>query len=46
MCICVHLWSVFLERIRAQFGKQAEVYARMRQTTDERSLNALVQLTG
>jgi hypothetical protein len=25
-----------LERIRAQFGKQAEVYARMRQTTDER----------
>ena len=35
-----------LERIRAQFGKQAEVYARMRQATDERSLNALVQLTG
>lgn len=31
-----------LERIRAQFGKQADVYARMRQTTDERSLNALV----
>src|SRR5262245_32682486 len=35
-----------LERIRAQFGKQAEVYARMRQTTDERSLNALVQVCG
>ena len=35
-----------LERIRAQFGKQADVYARMRQTTDERSLNALVQVSG
>ena len=35
-----------LERIRAQFGKQADVYARMRQTTDERSLNALVSLSG
>jgi ubiquinone/menaquinone biosynthesis C-methylase UbiE len=35
-----------LERIRAQFGKQADVYARMRQTTDERSLNALVQISG
>ena len=35
-----------LERIRAQFGKQAEVYAHMRQTTDERSLNALVQVCG
>lgn len=34
-----------LERIRAQFGKQAEVYARMRQTTDEKSLNALVQIS-
>jgi ubiquinone/menaquinone biosynthesis C-methylase UbiE len=35
-----------LERIRAQFGKQADVYARMRLTTDERSLNALVQVSG
>ncbi len=35
-----------LERIRAQFGKQADVYARMRQTTDERSLNALVLVSG
>jgi ubiquinone/menaquinone biosynthesis C-methylase UbiE len=35
-----------LERIRAQFGKQADVYARMRQTTDEKSLNALVQISG
>jgi ubiquinone/menaquinone biosynthesis C-methylase UbiE len=35
-----------LERIRAQFGKQADVYARMRQATDETSLNALVSLCG
>jgi ubiquinone/menaquinone biosynthesis C-methylase UbiE len=35
-----------LDRIRAQFGKQADVYARMRQTTDERSLSALVQISG
>ena len=35
-----------LDRIRAQFGRQAEVYARMRQTTDERSLIALVQISG
>jgi len=35
-----------IERIRAQFGKQADVYARMRQTTDERSLNALVSISG
>ena len=35
-----------LERIRAQFGKQADVYARMRQTTDGKSLNALVQISG
>jgi ubiquinone/menaquinone biosynthesis C-methylase UbiE len=35
-----------LARIRAQFGKQADVYARMQQTTDERSLNALVALSG
>ena len=26
-----------LERIRAQFGRMADVYARMRQTTDEKS---------
>ena len=35
-----------LERIRAQFGKQADVYARMRQTTDERGLTGLVLLSG
>src|SRR5262249_9138082 len=35
-----------LECIRTQFGKQADVYARMRQTTNERSLNALVQISG
>jgi ubiquinone/menaquinone biosynthesis C-methylase UbiE len=35
-----------LDRIRAQFGKQAEIYARMQQTTDERSLQALVQVSG
>lgn len=38
--------TTHLERIRAQFGKMAEVYARMQQTTDERSLNALVSLSG
>jgi len=35
-----------LARVRAQFGKQADIYARMRQTTDERSLNALVSISG
>jgi len=35
-----------LERIRAQFTKQWEVYARMRQTYDERPLAGLVRLTG
>ena len=35
-----------LERIRAQFGKQADVYARMRQATDGKALNALVQVAG
>src|SRR5258705_10210978 len=35
-----------LERIRAQFGRMADVYARMRQTTDEKSLNALVSISG
>ena len=35
-----------LERIRRQFGRQAEVYARMRQTTDEASLQGLVVLSG
>src|SRR4029450_11525461 len=34
-----------LERIRAQFGKQADVYARMRQATDEGALNALVEVS-
>ncbi len=34
-----------LERIRAQFTKQWEVYARMRQTYDERPLAGLVRLT-
>src|SRR5689334_17030270 len=35
-----------LERIRAQFTKQWDVYARMRQTNDERPLAGLVRLTG
>ena len=35
-----------LEHIRRQFGRQAEVYARMRQTTDEASLRGLVALSG
>jgi ubiquinone/menaquinone biosynthesis C-methylase UbiE len=35
-----------LDRIRAQFGRTADVYARMRQTTDEKSLNALVAISG
>jgi ubiquinone/menaquinone biosynthesis C-methylase UbiE len=35
-----------LERIRRQFGRQAEVYARMRQTTDQASLQGLVVLSG
>lgn len=34
------------DRIREQFTRQAEAYARMRQTTDESNLNALVGLTG
>ena len=35
-----------VDRIRAQFTRQADVYARMRQTTDQRSLDGLVQLAG
>jgi len=35
-----------LAHIRAQFGKQAEAYVRLRHTTDERSLNGIVQLSG
>jgi ubiquinone/menaquinone biosynthesis C-methylase UbiE len=35
-----------LDRIREQFTRTADVYARMRQTTDERSLDALVGLAG
>ena len=35
-----------LERIRVQFTKQWDVYARMRQTNDERPLAGLVRLTG
>lgn len=35
-----------LERIRAQFGRQADAYVRLRHTTDERSLNGLVLLSG
>lgn len=33
-------------RIRAQFTRQADVYARMRQTTDQRGLDGLVALGG
>jgi ubiquinone/menaquinone biosynthesis C-methylase UbiE len=35
-----------LDRIRAQFTKQWDVYARMKQTADERPLAGLVRLTG
>lgn len=35
-----------LDRIRAQFERQAEAYARMRQTTDPRLLEGLVRLAG
>jgi ubiquinone/menaquinone biosynthesis C-methylase UbiE len=35
-----------LEHIRAQFGRQADAYVRLRHTTDERSLNGLVLLSG
>jgi ubiquinone/menaquinone biosynthesis C-methylase UbiE len=35
-----------LDRIREQFTRTADVYARMRQTTDERQLEALVGLSG
>jgi ubiquinone/menaquinone biosynthesis C-methylase UbiE len=35
-----------VDRIRAQFTRQAEVYARMRQATEQRGLDGLVQLAG
>lgn len=35
-----------LERIREQFTRTAEVYARMQQATDERGLEALVAISG
>jgi hypothetical protein len=35
-----------LEHIRRQFGRQADAYVRLRHTTDERSLNGLVLLSG
>jgi len=35
-----------VDRIREQFTRQAEVYARMRQTTDQRGLDGLVALSG
>ena len=35
-----------VERVRAQFTKQADVYAGMQQTRDEASLRALVALSG
>jgi len=35
-----------LDKIREQFTRQAEAYIRMRQTTDERGLRALVMLAG
>lgn len=38
--------STHLDRIREQFTRTADVYARMRQTTDERGLEALVGLSG
>lgn len=35
-----------VDRIRAQFTRQADVYARMRQTTDQKGLDGLVKLSG
>jgi len=35
-----------VDRIRAQFTRQGEVYARMRQTTDQKGLDGLVALSG
>lgn len=35
-----------IDRIREQFTRQSEVYARMRQTTDQRGLDGLVRLAG
>lgn len=37
--------SEHLAAVRRQFTRQGDVYARMRQTTDERSLEALVAIT-
>jgi ubiquinone/menaquinone biosynthesis C-methylase UbiE len=38
--------SDHLDAVRTQFTRQAEVYARMRQTTDQKSLDGLAALTG
>jgi ubiquinone/menaquinone biosynthesis C-methylase UbiE len=38
--------ATHLERIRVQFGRQADAYIKMKQTTDERSLGGLVGLSG
>lgn len=35
-----------VDKVRAQFTRQAEIYARMRQTTDQRGLDGLVALSG
>jgi ubiquinone/menaquinone biosynthesis C-methylase UbiE len=35
-----------VDRVRTQFTRQAETYARMRQTTDQKSLDGLVRLSG
>jgi ubiquinone/menaquinone biosynthesis C-methylase UbiE len=35
-----------LEKIRDQFTRQADAYIRMRQTVDERTMNALASMTG
>lgn len=35
-----------VDRVRAQFTRQANVHARMRQTTDQRGLDGLVRLAG
>lgn len=38
--------AAHVDRIREQFTRQADVYARMRQTTDQRGLDGLVALSG
>ncbi|HEY8517069.1 MAG TPA: methyltransferase domain-containing protein [Candidatus Binatia bacterium] len=35
-----------VDTVRAQFTRQAEIYARMRQTTDQKGLDGLVALSG